>query len=194
MERNNIGGRIETLRKSKGLTQVQLANEMGVKRETVNQWESNTRDLKTAFTVRLSNYFHVSCDYILQGHKAENTSIYQLIGLSDEAIDQLKRLNALNNTRAYSDIISIFLEDENIDYIVGLMGGYFEPNENNVAYSTGLTKVEFEPTVFTLFALSEAIRNMLERGKSKFLSRYDSIDMRADKKMQEIIAAKERKS
>jgi len=62
-----IGERIQQLRMDKNLTQSELAKELGVKRETVNQWENGTRDLKTGYTIKLANYFNETCDYILKG-------------------------------------------------------------------------------------------------------------------------------
>lgn len=61
---NGIGERIRKLREEKGLTQQQLAKKMYVKRETVNQWENETRDLKTGYTISLADFFGVTCDYI----------------------------------------------------------------------------------------------------------------------------------
>ena len=107
MERSNsIGKRIEGFRKNRGLTQAELAKEMGVKRETVVQWESNSRDLKTSATVKLADFFGVTCDEILRGIKAENVDINKKTGLSDKAIDRLIGLNLSYN------------EPQNIELIV----------------------------------------------------------------------------
>jgi len=89
MECNGIGKRITALREARDLTQAELAGALFVKRETVNQWENETRDLKTDYTVKLANYFNVTCDYILRGVKAENVETNNKTGLSDKAIDKL---------------------------------------------------------------------------------------------------------
>lgn len=66
METNQtIGERIKTLRERKNLTQLELSKGINVKRETINQWENGTRDLKTGTIISLSKYFNVSADYIL---------------------------------------------------------------------------------------------------------------------------------
>lgn len=91
--RNNIGRRIEDLRTQKGITQKQLADAMSVRRETVNQWESNTRDLKTEKTIALAEYFNVTCDYILRGVQAENVDFCEKTGLSDQAVSVLESLS-----------------------------------------------------------------------------------------------------
>ena len=62
----SIGKRIETLRKNKGITQQQLANDFHVRREVVTKWETGLQDLKTDNIVKLADYFGVTCDYLLR--------------------------------------------------------------------------------------------------------------------------------
>jgi len=89
---DTIGGRIRERREEAGLTQAELAKEVGVLRATINQWENETRDIKTTFTVKLANYFGVTCDYILRGIVSENVSIHDATGLSNGAIERIKNL------------------------------------------------------------------------------------------------------
>ena len=75
-----IGLRISKLREKRGLSQKQLADELEknglkVRRETVTQWENGSRDLKTEYTVKLADFFGVTCDYILRGIESENVDI-----------------------------------------------------------------------------------------------------------------------
>ena len=86
---NGIGTRIKELREAIHETQLDLANALQARRETVNQWEHGTRDLKTQYTVSLAEHFGTTCDYILRGVQAENISIYEKTGLSEEAINKL---------------------------------------------------------------------------------------------------------
>lgn len=93
----NIGVCIAKLREGRGLSQKQLSEELGklglnVRRETITQWENGTRDLKTEYTVRLAEFFGVSCDYILRGVSSENLRISKETGLRNEAINKLRYL------------------------------------------------------------------------------------------------------
>lgn len=90
---NTIGDRIRNLRITKGETQVELAKALVVKRETVNQWENEARDLKTLYTVLLAKHFETTCDYILRGIESQNISVHEKTGLSDKAIEKLYRNN-----------------------------------------------------------------------------------------------------
>lgn len=63
----NIADRIQTLRKSKGISQEQLADQIGVSRQAVSKWESeqSTPDLEKV--ILMSDFFDVTTDYILKG-------------------------------------------------------------------------------------------------------------------------------
>lgn len=107
---NGIGERIRKLREEKGLTQQQLAKEMYVKRETVNQWENETRDLKTGYTISLADFFGVTCDYILRGIKSENIDVNRSLGLSDKSIDILKNENECMDS--FIPVLNFLIEQE----------------------------------------------------------------------------------
>lgn len=98
-----IGKRIKELREKKGLTQKELAENLSVKRETVNQWENGTRDLKTEYTIKLADFFEVTCDEILRGVKAENVSINKELGLSDSTIEILNVLKSAD----FDDVLNV---------------------------------------------------------------------------------------
>lgn len=64
---NNIADRIQHLRKSKGISQEELADNIGVSRQAVSKWESeqSTPDLEKI--IKMSDFFGVTTDYILKG-------------------------------------------------------------------------------------------------------------------------------
>ncbi len=89
-----IGERIRLLREKAGLTQLELSKKLNVKRETINQWENETRDLKTASIIAISNFFDVPTDYLLgtKGYtSSERVDIGKLTGLSERNIELLER-------------------------------------------------------------------------------------------------------
>ena len=90
MECNTIGERIVHLRKVKGISQGDLAKALFVKREVVAYWEEGRRDLKTDYTIKLADYFGVTCDYLLRGIQSENVDIARATGLNDKSIEHIK--------------------------------------------------------------------------------------------------------
>lgn len=64
---SSLGERIQSLRKSRGISQEELADRMGVSRQAVSKWESgqNIPDLEKI--ILLSDYFETTTDYLLKG-------------------------------------------------------------------------------------------------------------------------------
>ncbi|MCL2366660.1 MAG: helix-turn-helix transcriptional regulator [Oscillospiraceae bacterium] len=94
----DIGKRVAKLREGRGLSQGELAAELHVSREVVAKWENGTRDLKTQYTISLADYFDITCDELLRGIKSENINTHEVTGLSDDAIDTLRRLPLLGES------------------------------------------------------------------------------------------------
>ena len=63
----NIAHRIQNLRKSKGISQEELADKIGVSRQAVSKWESEQSSPDIEKIILLSNYFEVTTDYLLKG-------------------------------------------------------------------------------------------------------------------------------
>lgn len=63
----NIADRIQHLRKSKGISQEELADKIGVSRQSVSKWESEQTSPDIEKIILLSDYFDVTTDYLLKG-------------------------------------------------------------------------------------------------------------------------------
>lgn len=71
--------RFKELRKEKGLTQFELAQQLNIDQTTISKWELNKALPDTAMLIKLSNFFNVSTDYLL-----ERTSFYYPDNLQKE--------------------------------------------------------------------------------------------------------------
>lgn len=63
----NLADRIQNLRKSKGISQEELADTLGVSRQAVSKWESEQSIPDLDKIIIMSEYFDVTTDYILRG-------------------------------------------------------------------------------------------------------------------------------
>lgn len=64
--------RLKKLRKSKGMTRVELAELMGVTKLTILNWEHGTHEIKGSNAKKLADHFNVSIPYLL-GYDTNNT-------------------------------------------------------------------------------------------------------------------------
>ena len=63
----NIADRIQNLRKTKGISQEELADKIGVSRQAISKWESEQSIPEIDKIIIMSDYFEVTTDYILKG-------------------------------------------------------------------------------------------------------------------------------
>ncbi|GHV13237.1 transcriptional regulator [Clostridia bacterium] len=66
-----IADRIQHLRKSKGISQEELADKIGVSRQAVSKWESEQSFPEMDKIIIISDFFEVTTDYILKGIEPE---------------------------------------------------------------------------------------------------------------------------
>ena len=84
----NIADRIQILRKSRGISQEELADKIGVSRQAVSKWESEQSSPDIEKIVLLSDFFDVTTDYLLKGiepladvsEKKNDARIFSVIG------------------------------------------------------------------------------------------------------------------
>ena len=67
----NIADRIQSLRKTKGLSQEQLAEKIGVSRQSVSKWESEQSLPDIDRIILISEFFEVTTDYLLKGIESQ---------------------------------------------------------------------------------------------------------------------------
>ena len=91
-----IADRIQTLRKSKGLSQEELADAAGVSRQAVSKWESEQSTPDLDKVIILSEIFDVTTDYLLKGIEPVETNDHKTMA---DVVDQ-KILTEKNGKRA----------------------------------------------------------------------------------------------
>ena len=69
-----FGERLVELRKSKGLSQEQLAEVLDLTRQTISKWELDQSTPDLEYIVKLSDFYGVSTDYLIKGEPSAPTS------------------------------------------------------------------------------------------------------------------------
>lgn len=67
----SIGERIKKIRKSKKLTQYDLADQVGTTHCSISNWEEGKRYMSIYYFAKLCKALDVSADYILYGEEYE---------------------------------------------------------------------------------------------------------------------------
>lgn len=84
-----VADRIKRLREQYGITQSELAKQLGITRSSVNAWEMGISTPSTQYIVELASIFDVSTDFLLG---VENTVSINVSGLSDKDIELINRI------------------------------------------------------------------------------------------------------
>lgn len=90
-----IADKIKMLREKCGITQAELAKQLGLTRAGVNAWEMGISVPSTAYVVELALFFKVSTDYLLD---LKETATVSVEGLNDREIASVVEIiNCLKN-------------------------------------------------------------------------------------------------
>ena len=84
-----LNERIRALRITKGINQIQLANKLGVTKQSISNWENDNILPSVDMLVKLAAFFSVSTDYLLG---LDNRRTLSVENLSDTQIAPLQLL------------------------------------------------------------------------------------------------------
>lgn len=90
-----IADKIKMLREKRGITQAELAKQLGLTRAGVNAWEMGISVPSTQYVVELALFFKVSTDYLLD---LKETATVSVEGLDDKEISAVVEIiNCIRN-------------------------------------------------------------------------------------------------
>lgn len=110
---------LKQLRKSKRLTQQEVANFIGISQNNYSYWENGKVKIDNQSLKKLSELFNVSVDYIL-GNTNELTPTTQSAVISPEQAKEIW-LDSLNKTDKKGIELYLQLNDEDKLKIIGFM-------------------------------------------------------------------------
>lgn len=84
-----LNQKIRELRLHRSMSQVELANELGVTKQSVSNWENDNIQPSIEMLIKISKYFGVSTDYLLGIEKKE---LLDVSSLPAEFITHLRQL------------------------------------------------------------------------------------------------------
>lgn len=81
--------RIKLLREANKLSQVELAEQIGVKKQTISNWENDNILPSIDMLIKVCNFFNVSSDYMLG---LDSKTYIEITGLSVEVISHIQQI------------------------------------------------------------------------------------------------------
>ena len=84
-----FGDRIKSLRLSYNYSQVQLANQLKVSKQTVSNWENNNILPSIEMLVKIASVFSVSTDYLLE---LDERRYIEVTGLTDTQLAHVQQI------------------------------------------------------------------------------------------------------
>ena len=82
-----LNERIKQLRQSFNMNQVELAKNIGVSKQCISNWENDNIQPSIEMLIKLSEFFKVSCDYLLG---MEHQKMIDVSGLNETEIAHIK--------------------------------------------------------------------------------------------------------
>ncbi len=112
-------GRIKELRRSRGLTQEGLANEIGTSQQTISRIENNEDMIPTDLLIKLARFYNVSADYIMS--------------LTDEKYNRTGGDRMMQYVETYSEDFTLYdsLSPENKEVVKAVIGTLTRLQEEN---------------------------------------------------------------
>lgn len=84
-----FGEIIKNLRTTRGLNQVQLANDLDVSKQTISNWENNNILPSIEMLIKIAQLFSVSTDYLLE---LDNRRYIEVTGLTDTELAHIQQI------------------------------------------------------------------------------------------------------
>ena len=86
--------RIKYLRQSKGLNQVQLGENLGVKKQTISNWENDNIMPSVEMLEKIATFFQVSTDYLLgrENVSMDGVLTMDITGLTPQQTEHIRAI------------------------------------------------------------------------------------------------------
>ena len=91
--------RLKELRKSKGLTQDELASSLNIQQQTYGKYELNKREPDIQTLCKIADYYGVSLDYLCEHEQTTESKSKQILkNLSNDFKKQIDIVNNIANS------------------------------------------------------------------------------------------------
>lgn len=110
------------LREKNNISQQELANEIGITRQSLSLYENGQRTIRSDVLLKIADFFNVTTDYLLgktaaQTIEADTRAVCDYIGLSEKAVENIRLLTTQEGMKY--DVFNYLLErDEALIWLI----------------------------------------------------------------------------
>lgn len=181
--KETLNERIKKLRKKKGMTQLQLADKLGVTDKAVSKWEVGEGNPDLSLIPSIANFFDISVDELLQGRM--NTQIDKNTTSFQEQVI-IKGLNEFDTSKWNHEVfeqkdqygytvVDYIFKHESIDFLDYALDHWFHPiiifcNEKEQIKFETLIKIETHEQLKTPYKLANLTNKNGKIFKTKKIS------------------------
>lgn len=116
----DFGTQMKNLRKEKNMTQEQMAQELGVSRQAVSNWENNKNLPDLEIIIRISRIFSVTLDDLILGGKDEMNNMTQKLiddGSENTKLKTALKILAVGAVLMLIGLLCFFLKSITVEYV-----------------------------------------------------------------------------
>lgn len=84
-----LGERIKSLRLARAMSQVELAKELGVTKQSISNWENDNIQPSIEMLIKIATAFSVPTDYLLS---LDDRKFIEVTGVSDEIVAHIQQI------------------------------------------------------------------------------------------------------
>ena len=176
MEKKTMGSFIAVLRKSMGLTQKQLADQLNVSDKTISHWERDESAPDLSLIPVLAEIFGVTCDELLRGEKNSNSASVEITHKGEKQLEYLltKSFNTLKIRSLFYIAISI------VGFICGIILLYEDKGNAGFLASLAFGVIAFVLNLISYIMYSFSIKSyeLDEKVKTACIQKGNTITAR----------------
>ena len=128
-----LSDKLYELRKKGGLSQEQLAEQLGVSRQAISKWESGKAIPESDSLVSISEYFHVTLDYLMKENDAADSESEPVVSNENDTPS--------TDTGKVKRILGIVICVSGIVFLIiwGLVSVFIPSTSNQISESSMIT-------------------------------------------------------
>ena len=169
MDQIKVGAFLKDLRREKGITQEQLAEELGVSGRTISRWENGNNMPDISLLVEIAEYFDVNIPEIIKGERKSEDMKEEAKEVAETMSDYAKTEKE-QLVKSIRNMSLIGLAALLVYFVLDVTGVYDRNNLLRYAYGISETLIYVTVLMFPLYTTGLLSKLRISRSNDKFKS------------------------